>query len=40
MLKAMLVEDNGIFREYLKDSLQRRFPSMEIAEAGNGEEAL
>jgi DNA-binding NarL/FixJ family response regulator len=36
----MLVEDSAIFRESLRDSLRLRFPSMEIAEVGNGEEAL
>jgi len=40
MFKTMLVEDNAIFRESLRDSLQLQFPAMEIAEAGNGEEAL
>jgi DNA-binding NarL/FixJ family response regulator len=36
----MLVDDNLIFRESLRDSLRLRFPSMEITEAGNGAEAL
>lgn len=40
MFKTMLVEDNIIFRESLRDSLQLRFPSMKITEAGNGAEAL
>ena len=40
MFKVMLVEDNGIFRESLRSSLQLKFPSMEIAEAGDGVEAL
>jgi DNA-binding NarL/FixJ family response regulator len=40
MFKTMLVEDNTIFRESLRDGLQLQFPSMEIAEAGNGPEAL
>jgi DNA-binding NarL/FixJ family response regulator len=40
MFRAMLVEDNVIFRESLRDSLQLEFPSMEIAEAGSGVEAL
>ncbi len=40
MFKTMLVEDNVIFRETLRDSLHLRFPSIEITEAGNGEEAL
>ncbi len=40
MFKTMLVEDNSVFREYLKDTLLLRFPSMEIVEAENGVEAL
>ena len=40
MFKMMLVEDNVIFRELLRDSLRHKFPLMEIAEAGNGVEAL
>jgi len=40
MFKIMLVEDNGIFRESLRSSLQLKFPSLEIAEAGDGAEAL
>jgi DNA-binding NarL/FixJ family response regulator len=40
MFRTMLVEDNVIFRESLRDSLQLEFPSMEIAEAGSGVEAL
>jgi len=40
MFKTLLVEDNVIFRESLRDSLQLKFPSIEIAEAGNGAEAL
>ena len=40
MFRTMLVEDNVIFRESLRDSLRLRFPSIEIIEAGNGAEAL
>ena len=40
MFKTMLVEDNLIFRESFRDRLQLQFPSMEIAESGNGVEAL
>ena len=40
MFKMMLVEDNVIFRESLRDSLRLKFPSMKIAEAGNGAEAF
>ena len=40
MFRMMLVEDNVIFRESLRDSLRLKFPSMEIAEADNSVEAL
>ncbi|HXX35516.1 MAG TPA: response regulator transcription factor [Thermodesulfobacteriota bacterium] len=40
MFKTMLVEDNVIFRDSLRDSLRLKFPSMEIAEADNRVEAL
>jgi len=40
MFKTMLVEDNALFRESLRDSLRLQFPSMEVAEAGNAVEAL
>ncbi len=40
MFRTMLVEDNVIFRKSLRDSLQLRFPSIEITEAGDGAEAL
>ncbi len=40
MLRALIVEDNGIFRQAFKTSLQERLPSVAIEEAGNGEEAL
>ena len=40
MFKTMLVEDNVIFRESLRDSLRLKFPLIEFIEAGNGEEAL
>ena len=40
MFKTMLVEDNVIFRESLRDGLRLKFPSIEIIEVGNGEEAL
>ncbi len=40
MFRTMLIEDNVMFRESMRDSLQLRFPSIEITEAGNGAEAL
>ena len=39
MPTALIVEDSTIFRTLLKETLQSRFPSMEILEAGDGEEA-
>ncbi len=40
MLRAMAVEDNIPFRETFKNNLLSEFPSMEVIEAGNGEEAF
>ncbi len=40
MLKVMTVEDNDSFREMFKGLLSSEFPSMEIIEAANGEEAF
>ena len=40
MLKAMIVEDNNSFREMFKGMLLTQYPSMEVVEAGSGEEAL
>jgi DNA-binding NarL/FixJ family response regulator len=40
MLKTLIVEDSAIFRVLLKETLQSRFPSMEISEAMGGHEAL
>ena len=38
--KVLIVEDSPLFRKLLKETLHSRFPSMEISEAENGEEAL
>jgi DNA-binding NarL/FixJ family response regulator len=38
--RVLIVEDSTIFRTLLKETLQSRFPSMEILEAGDGEEAM
>ena len=40
MLKILIVEDSVIFRTLLKGALNTRFPSMEIFEAGDGQEAF
>ena len=40
MLRAMLVEDNIVFRNSIKDTLLSEYPSMEVLEVGSGEEAV
>jgi len=40
MVTALLVEDNVAFRESLRETLHSRFPALDVAEAGNGEQAL
>ena len=39
-IKVLIVEDSTLFRQLFKETLQDRFPSVEIYEAINGEEAL
>ena len=39
-LRVLLVEDSTLFRQFFKETLGDRFPSLEIHEAVNGEEAL
>jgi len=39
-LKVLIVEDSALFRKLFKETLQDRFPSVEIYEAVDGEEAL
>ena len=39
-LKVLVVEDSTLFRQLFKETLHDRFPSVEIHEAVNGEEAL
>ena len=39
-LRILIVEDSTLFRQFFKETLQDRFPSVEIHEAANGEEAL
>ncbi len=38
--KTLIVEDNVSFRQYFKENLQIRFPSMVIEEVGDGNEVL
>jgi len=38
--KTLIVEDSVIFRKLLKETLHSRYPSMEIFEAADGEEAM
>ena len=40
MQRVLVVEDSTIFRTLLKETLQSQFPSMEILEAVDGEEAM
>ena len=40
MFNTLLVEDNVSFRQALSDILIAYFPSIDVDEAGNGEEAL
>lgn len=39
-LKVLIVEDSTLFRQLFKETLHDRFPSIEIYEAADGEEAL
>jgi DNA-binding NarL/FixJ family response regulator len=38
--RVLIVEDSAIFRALLKETLESRFPTMEILEAGDGREAM
>lgn len=40
MYKTLIVEDNDMFRHSLNEILHTRFPSMSIAEAADGKDAL
>ena len=35
-----VLEDNALFLQFLKETLHSRFPSMDILEAANGDEAM
>lgn len=39
-IRVLIVEDSTLFRKLFKETLQDRFPSVEIYEAIDGEEAL
>ena len=40
MKRILIVEDNAYFLQFLKETLHARLPSIDILEAGSGEEAL
>ncbi len=40
MKRVLIVEDNAFFRQFLKEAMNLRFPSIDVFEAGNGEEAM
>src|SRR4030042_6111399 len=40
MERVLIVEDNPFFLQFLKETLHSRFPSMDILEAANGDEAM
>lgn len=40
MVKTLIVEDSNFFRQLFKETLHSRFPSMDISEACNSQEAL
>ena len=40
MGRILIVEDNTFFLKFLKEILHSRFPSMDILEAANGDEAV
>ena len=40
MKRILIVEDNAFFLQFFKETLRSRFPSIEISEASNGEEAM
>ncbi len=40
MKRVLIVEDNAFFLQFFRETLRSRFPSMEISEATDGEEAI
>jgi len=40
MKRVLIVEDNAFFLQFFRETLRSRFPSLEISEAADGEEAI
>ena len=40
MRRILIVEDNAFFLQFLKETMHLRFPSIDMLEAANGEEAM
>ena len=40
MKRILIVEDNAFFLQFLRETLRSRFPSLEISEAADGEQAM
>lgn len=40
MFRTLIIEDSYLYRRLLKETLQMKFPEMEVIEAKDGEEAL
>jgi DNA-binding NarL/FixJ family response regulator len=40
MKRLLIVEDNAFFLQFFRETLHSRFPSLEISEAADGEEAM
>ncbi len=40
MKRILIVEDNAFFMQFLKETMHFRFPSIDMFEAANGEEAI
>jgi DNA-binding NarL/FixJ family response regulator len=40
MERILIVEDNALFLQFLKETLRSRIPSIDILEAANGEETM
>jgi len=40
MRRILIVEDNAFFMQFLKETMHFRFPSIDMLEASNGEEAM